>query len=179
MFDVCIMFPSPFIYQRVLNYIPTMGISPFAQFIRDPKVKSALKGLPIVKRGKKSGEMYRALSVADKAALVKRANAAPAFKRTKVAKSVLIVARSRKVPVGLVKKHWHSTAGTTVLSRLRKIAESNKLTLRSLKPKAAKVVKVAKKATKVAAKKATKVAKKATKAKKVVAKKVSKKVSKK
>ena len=126
-----------------------MGISPFSLFIRDPKTKAALKGLPITKRGKKSGELYRALSVADKAALVKKAKATPSFKRTKVAKSVLVVARARKVPVTLVKKLWHATKGTTVLSRLRKIAESNKLTLRSLKPKKAvkKVVKTAKKAT--------------------------------
>ena len=83
----------------------TMGVSPFSLFIRDPKVKAALKGLPIVKRGKKSGELYRALSVADKAALVKKAKSAPAFKRTKVAKTVLAVARARKVPATLVKKH--------------------------------------------------------------------------
>ena len=126
-----------------------MGISPFSLFIRDPKTKAALKGLPITKRGKKSGELYRALSVADKAALVKKAKATPSFKRTKVAKSVLVVARARKVPVTLVKKLWHATKGTSVLCRLRKIAESNKLTLRSLKPKKAvkKVVKTAKKAT--------------------------------
>ena len=141
-----------------------MGVSPFSLFIRDPKVKAALKGLPIVKRGKKSGELYRALSVADKAALVKKAKSAPAFKRTKVAKTVLAVARARKVPATLVKKHWFSTKGSTVLSRLRKIAESNKLTLRSLKPKkAVKAVKVTK------AKKTVKAAKKAS------GKKVSKK----
>ena len=140
-----------------------MGVSPFSLFIRDPKTKAALKGMPIVKRGKKSGELYRALSVADKAALIKKAKATPAFKRTKVAKSVLVIARARKVPVTLVKKHWSATKGTTVLSRLRKIAESNKLTLRSLKAK--KAVKAVKKV----AKKAVKVAKKAT------GKKVSKK----
>ena len=152
-----------------------MGVSPFSLFIRDPKTKAALKGLPIVKRGKKSGELYRALSVADKAALVKKAKATPAYKRVKVAKSILVIARARKVPATLVKKHWHATKGTTVLSRLRKIAESNKLTFRSLKAK--KAVKVAKKVSK----KAVKVAKKAVKvAKKPVAKKASgKKVSKK
>ena len=150
-----------------------MGVSPFSLFIRDPKTKAALKGLPIVKRGKKSGELYRALSVADKAALVKKAKATPAYKRVKVAKSILVIARARKVPATLVKKHWHATKGTTVLSRLRKIAESNKLTLRSLKAK--KAVKVAKKVSK----KAVKVAKKPV-AKKPVAKKASgKKVSKK
>ena len=151
-----------------------MGVSPFSLFIRDPKTKAALKGLPIVKRGKKSGELYRALSVADKAALIKKAKATPAFKRTKVAKSILVIARARKVPSTLVKKHWHATKGTTVLSRLRKIAESNKLTLRSLKAKKAvkvvkvKVAKVANAAVKVA-NTAVKVAKKAT------GKKVSKK----
>ena len=150
-----------------------MGVSPFSLFIRDPKTKAALKGLPIVKRGKKSGELYRALSVADKAALVKKAKATPAYKRVKVAKSILVIARARKVPATLVKKHWHATKGTTVLSRLRKIAESNKLTFRSLKAK--KAVKVAKKVSK----KAVKVAKKPV-AKKPVAKKASgKKVSKK
>ena len=132
-----------------------MGVSPFSLFIRDPKTKAALKGLPIVKRGKKSGELYRALSVADKAALVKKAKATPAYKRVKVAKSILVIARARKVPATLVKKHWHATKGTTVLSRLRKIAESNKLTFRSLKAK--KAVKVAKKpvAKKPVAKKAS------------------------
>ena len=145
-----------------------MGVSPFSLFIRDPKTKAALKGLPIVKRGKKSGELYRALSVADKAALVKKAKATPAYKRVKVAKSILVIARARKVPATLVKKHWHATKGTTVLSRLRKIAESNKLTLRSLKAK--KAVKVAKKVSK----KAVKVAKKPV-AKKASGKKVSKK----
>jgi len=145
-----------------------MGVSPFSLFIRDPKTKAALKGMPIVKRGKKSGELYRALSVADKAALIKKAQATPAYKRVKVAKSVLVIARARKVPSTLVKKHWHATKGTTVLSRLRKIAESNKLTLRSLKAK--KAVKVAKKVSK----KAVKVAKKPV-AKKASGKKVSKK----
>ena len=145
-----------------------MGVSPFSLFIRDPKTKAALKGLPIVKRGKKSGELYRALSVADKAALVKKAKATPAYKRVKVAKSILVIARARKVPATLVKKHWHATKGTTVLSRLRKIAESNKLTFRSLKAK--KAVKVAKKVSK----KAVKVAKKPV-AKKASGKKVSKK----
>ena len=145
-----------------------MGVSPFSLFIRDPKTKAALKGLPIVKRGKKSGELYRALSVADKAALVKKAKATPAYKRVKVAKSILVIARARKVPATLVKKHWYATKGTTVLSRLRKIAESNKLTLRSLKAK--KAVKVAKKVSK----KAVKVAKKPV-AKKASGKKVSKK----
>ena len=130
-----------------------MGVSPFSLFIRDPKTKAALKGLPIVKRGKKSGEMYRALAAADKAALIKKAQATPSFKRTKVAKTVLVVARARKVPAALVKKHWYSTKGTTVLSRLRKIAESNKLTLRSLKAKKVVAKKVA--AKKPAAKKAT------------------------
>ena len=141
-----------------------MGVSPFSLFIRDPKTKAALKGLPIVKRGKKSGELYRALSVADKAALVKKAKATPAYKRVKVAKSILVIARARKVPATLVKKHWHATKGTTVLSRLRKIAESNKLTFRSLKAK--KAVKVSKKAVKVAKKPV---------AKKASGKKVSKK----
>ena len=145
-----------------------MGVSPFSLFIRDPKTKAALKGLPIVKRGKKSGELYRALSVADKAALVKKAKATPAYKRVKVAKSILVIARARKVPATLVKKHWYATKGTTVLSRLRKIAESNKLTFRSLKAK--KAVKVAKKVSK----KAVKVAKKPV-AKKASGKKVSKK----
>jgi hypothetical protein len=148
-----------------------MGVSPFSLFIRDPKVKAALKGMPIAKRGKKSGELYRALSAAEKAALVKRAQATPSYKRTKVTKSVLAVARARKLPAALVKKHWHSTAGTTTLSRLRKIADANKLQLRTVKPKkAVKAVKVAKpvKAVKVA--KAAKPA-----AKKASAKKVSKK----
>ena len=117
-----------------------MGVSPFSLFIRDPKTKAALKGMPIAKRGKKSGEMYRALGAADKAALVKKAKATPSFKRTKVAKSVLAVARARKVPAALVKKQWHSTKGGTVLSRLRKIAASKNLTMRSLKAKKAKKV---------------------------------------
>jgi hypothetical protein len=96
------------------------------------------------------------------------------YRNTKVAKSILVIARARKVPSTLVKKHWHATKGTTVLSRLRKIAESNKLTLRSLKAKKAvkvvkvKVAKVANTAVKVA-NTAVKVAKKAT------GKKVSKK----
>ena len=166
-----------------------MAVSPYLLFIRKNSQSAALKKLPFIARGKALGKMYKALPAAEKAALVKAAKATPAPKHTKIRASVRKQARDSKVSVGLVKKLWKKTEGSSTAVRLARIAKTVaprkvaakktpaaiKKALAVKKPVAAKKV-VAKAAApkkivaKVAAKK-TVVAKKA----KVVAKKTAKK----
>ena len=131
-----------------------MAVSPFLLFVRKNGKHASLKGLAVPARGKALGKMYKALSVADKAALVKAAKATAAPKRTKVQRSVLVQAKALGVPSGIVKKRWAAAKGSSTASKLRAIAKTANIKVRVAKKPVATKKPVAKKA--VATKKTAK-----------------------
>ena len=134
-----------------------MAVSPFILFARKNVKPASLKGLSVPARGKALGKLYKALPAADKAALIKAAKATPAFKRTKVVRSVQKQAVALGIPLKFVRASWYKTAGSSTPAKLRNIAKANNIKIRVAK-KAVAVVKKAAPAKKVVATK--KVAKK-------------------
>ena len=110
-----------------------MAIGAFSKFIQETSKNAALKNLKFIARGKKMGQMYRALSKADKAALSKRAAAAKKPKHVKVQASIRVMGRAKGIPVKLIKKVWHSTKGASTAGRLNAIAKKAGLKVRRVK----------------------------------------------
>eukprot|EP00744_Colponema_vietnamica_P013773 GILI01019311.1.p1 GENE.GILI01019311.1~~GILI01019311.1.p1 ORF type:complete len:179 (+),score=53.54 GILI01019311.1:27-539(+) len=114
-----------------------MGVSPYTIFIRQTAQNKALKGLTFQQRGQAVAKLYKALSASDKAALIKKAKAAPAITITKVPLSVIDQARAKNIPINLVKENWHSTKGHSTQARLNNIAQKAGLKVYSDSDKAA------------------------------------------